>query len=117
MIGSDKALRIGGHRRIDGTIIINRGRKSARIRIFAFLALVLALSAIGSSVSAIGLAYDVMDASDSGPTVGEAPVGWSLQRRCSSLCKFSPPLSCLPSGAWLSAPALGLLGASSSRGA
>jgi hypothetical protein len=56
MIGSDKALRIGGHRRIDGTIIINRGRKSARIRIFAFLALVLALSAIGGSVSAIGLA-------------------------------------------------------------
>ena len=66
---------MGSRRRIDGTIIIDRGPKSARIRFFAFLPIALVLSVIGSSVSAIGLVSDVMDETDAGLTVGGGTTG------------------------------------------
>lgn len=53
----------------------NRGPRPARIRFFALLPIALAFAAIGSSVSAIGLVYDVMDASDAGLTVGGGTTG------------------------------------------
>ena len=66
---------MGSRRRIDGTITIDRGPKSARIRFFVFLPIALVLSVIGSSVSAIGLVSDVMDATDTGLTVGGGTTG------------------------------------------
>ena len=66
---------MGSRRRIDGTIIIDRGPKSARIRFLPFLPIALVLSVIGSSVSAIGLVSDVMDATDAGLTVGGGTTG------------------------------------------
>lgn len=60
---------------MDGTIIIDRGPQSARIRFLAFLPIALVLSSIGSSVSAIGLVSDVMDATDAGLTVGGGTTG------------------------------------------
>ena len=75
MSGSDKALRMTSGRRIDGTIVIDKGPKPARIRPFAFLPIALVLSVVGSSVSAIGLVSDVMDATDAGLTVGGGTTG------------------------------------------
>ena len=66
---------MGSCRRIDWTIMIDRGPKSARIRFLAFLPIALVLSVIGSSVSAIGLVSDVMDATDAGLTVGGGTTG------------------------------------------
>ena len=51
------------------------GAKAATVHFFQFLPIALALSVTGSSVSAVGLVSDVMDASDAGLTVGGGTTG------------------------------------------
>ena len=51
------------------------GAKAGTVHLLPFLPIALALSVIGSSVSAIGLVSDVMDATDAGLTVGGGTTG------------------------------------------
>jgi len=51
------------------------GAKAGTVHLLSFLPIALALSVIGSSVSAIGLVSDVMDATDAGLTVGGGTTG------------------------------------------
>ena len=51
------------------------GAKAGMVHLLPFLPIALALSVIGSFVSAIGLVSDVMDATDAGLTVGGGTTG------------------------------------------
>ena len=51
------------------------GAKAGTVHLLPFLPIALALSVIGSSVSAIGFVSDVMDATDAGLTVGGGTTG------------------------------------------
>ena len=51
------------------------GAKAGTVHLLPFLPIALVLSVIGSSVSAIGLVSDVMDATDAGLTVGGGTTG------------------------------------------
>jgi hypothetical protein len=75
MIGSDEALQVGSNGHIEGTMIIDSGPRSTPIYFFAVLSIAFTLSVIGSFGSAVGLVFELMDASDAGLTVGGGTTG------------------------------------------